>query len=123
MIGLLLVWGVSSQSQAEPLPFEEPQEGKLALNQEKVYQLTVPIDLAESLHLFVVGEGVTNDPMDEPNVIIEKGNETWRCIKKERADVCQVNATHIQAGDTFLVKVTCTLECKYYIKAYLALEY
>mgnify|MGYP000882081477 FL=1 len=127
-IGLLLIvfvlvhtaWG---QGDVEVLDLERQVQSKVALNQVRTYQLTIPSDLTQLLHLFVVAEGETSDPLDTPDVVIQKGENTWRCVKKERADVCLVNSSNVNANDVFTVKVSCTYECTYFLRAYLSLQY
>lgn len=120
---LLLLRCAFSDEQPETIQLEQQVSGSLGLNEHKRYELTIPANLTQDLNLFVVAEGVTNDPMDLPNVIIEKGDRSWLCFKKERADLCLVNSTQVKANDVFTLKVSCTYECKYFVRAYLSLQY
>jgi hypothetical protein len=44
--------------------------------------LKIPGDAKKTQHLFITGQGVTNDPFDVPDIVVEKGSTSWRCVKR-----------------------------------------
>lgn len=67
--------------------------------------------------------GYTYDPMDTPTVVVSKGDKKWKCIQRDRSDLCLIQGKEFKDGDVFTVEVACDLECTYTMRAYLAEEF